>query len=155
PRDLTIHRAFEEQAEGTPKAMALLCDGKKWSYRQVNEEANRLAHRLVRQAIGPESLVGIFLPRSPETVIALLGTLKTGAAYVPLDPAYPPDRLRFMLDDASLSAIVTDSSIHNQLPPNAGGVIVLDRDQQLRGEPTTNLAPAVTGDQRADVISTP
>jgi amino acid adenylation domain-containing protein len=154
PRDLTIHRAFEEQAEGTPKAMALLCDGKKWSYRQVNEEANRLAHRLVRQGIGPESLVGIFLPRSPETVIALLGTLKTGAAYVALDPAYPPDRLRFMLDDASLSAIVTDSSIHNQLPPNAGGVIVLDRDQQLRGEPTTNLARAVTSDQRAYVIYT-
>jgi amino acid adenylation domain-containing protein len=154
PRDLTIHGAFEEQAEGTPKATALLCDGKKWSYRQVNEEANRLAHRLVRQGIGPESLVGIFLPRSAETVIALLGALKTGAAYVPLDPAYPPDRLRFMIDDASLSAIVTHSSIHNQLPANAEGIVVLDRDEQLRGEPTTNLARAVNSEQRAYVIYT-
>ena len=154
PRDLTIHRAFEEQARGTPDATALLCEGRRWTYRQINEEANRLAHRLVQQGIGPESLVGVFLPRSAEAVIALLGALKTGAAYVPLDPAYPSDRLRFMIDDASLSAIVTHSTIRDQLPTNAEGVVVLDRDNQLQGEPTTNIASAVSSDQRAYVIYT-
>jgi amino acid adenylation domain-containing protein len=154
PRDLTIHQVFEEQAQGTPQSTALLCDGRSWTYRQVNEEANQLAHRLAKQGIGPESLVGVFLPRSAEAVIALLGALKTGSAYVPLDPAYPSDRLRFMIDDSSLSAIVTHSSIQNQLPTNAEGVVVMDRDEQLRAEPTTNLDRAVSSEQRAYVIYT-
>jgi amino acid adenylation domain-containing protein len=154
PENLTIHRAFEAQAQGTPVSPALLCDGRSWTYRQINEAANRLAHRLVEHGIGPGSLVGIFLPRSAEAVIALLGALKTGAAYVPLDPTYPSERLRFMIDDAALSAIVTHSSIQDQLPAGAESVVVLDRDEQLRGEPTTNIGGAGSRDQRAYVIYT-
>ncbi len=154
PRSLPIHGAFEEQAQGAPNATALVCDGKRWSYRQVNDESNRLAHRLVNQGIGLGSLVGIFLPRSAEAIVALLGALKTGAAYVPLDPTYPAERLRFMIEDASLSAIVTHSSIQEQLPESATNVVVLDHDEQLRREPTTNIGRAISSDQRAYVIYT-
>jgi amino acid adenylation domain-containing protein len=157
PRNLTIHRAFEEQVERTPQATALRCEGRRWTYREINEEANRLAHRLVNEGIDSSSLVGIFLPRSAEVVIALLGALKTGAAYVPLDPTHPSERLRFMIGDAALSAIVTHSSIQEQLPANTKGVVVLDREERLRGEPTTNIASAVSSDQndpRAYVIYT-
>jgi amino acid adenylation domain-containing protein len=154
PHNLTIHRAFEEQAQGTPNAPALLCEQRTWSYRKVNEDANQLAHRLVEQGVSAGSLVGVFLPRSAEAVIALLGALKTGAAYVPLDPAYPSERLQFMIEDASLSAIVTHSSIQDQLPQSAKNVVVLDRDEQLRREPTINLARTVSSDERAYVIYT-
>ncbi|MFZ0538614.1 MAG: condensation domain-containing protein, partial [Candidatus Sulfotelmatobacter sp.] len=111
PRDLPLHRAFEEQVEARPGATALLFEGKKWSYREVNDRANRLARRLIESGVGPGSLVGIFLERSAEMVIALLGVLKAGAAYVPLDPAYPLERLKFLIEDAALSSIVTHSSI--------------------------------------------
>lgn len=154
PHNLTIHRAFEEQAQGTPNATALLCEQRTWSYRKVNEDANQLAHRLVEHGVSAGSLVGVFLPRSAEAVIALLGALKTGAAYVPLDPAYPSERLQFMIEDASLSAIVTHSSIQDQLPQSAKNVVVLDRDEQLRREPTINLARTVSSDERAYVIYT-
>jgi amino acid adenylation domain-containing protein len=154
PHSLTIHRAFEEQAEGTPNAKALLCEQRTWSYRKVNEDANQLAHRLVAHGISAGSLVGVFLPPSAEAVIALLGALKTGAAYVPLDPAYPSERLQFMIEDASLSAIVTHSSIQDQLPQSAKNVVVLDRDERLHREPTINLAPTVSSDERAYVIYT-
>ena len=157
PRDLTIHRAFEEQVERTPQATALRCEGREWTYRDINEGANRLAHLLVKQGIGPGSLVGIFLQRSAEVVVSLLGVLKTSAAYVPLDPAHPSERLRFMIEDPGLSAIVTHSSIQEQLPPNTKGVVVLDGDERLRGEITTNIASAASGDRsdlRAYVIYT-
>jgi amino acid adenylation domain-containing protein len=154
PHSLTIHRAFEEQAEGTPNARALLCEQRSWSYRKVNEDANQLAHRLVEHGISAGSLVGVYLPRSAEAVIALLGTLKTGAAYVPLDPAYPSERLQFMIEDASLAAIVTHSSIQDQLPQSAKNVVVLDHDEQLHREPTINLARTVSSDERAYVIYT-
>ena len=154
PRDLTLHQAFEQQVKRSPDATALLCEGAKWSYRQLNESANRLAHRLAKEGIGPESLVGIFFPRSVDAVIAMLGALKTGAAYVPLDPAYPAERLRFMIEDSSLSATVTHSSIANQLPANGGKVVVLDREEELRTEPATNIASSTSSDQRAYVIYT-
>ncbi|HET7892386.1 MAG TPA: amino acid adenylation domain-containing protein [Candidatus Sulfotelmatobacter sp.] len=157
PRNLTIHRAFEEQVERTPEATALRCEGRGWTYREINDEANRLGHWLVKQGIGSSSLVGIFLPRSAHAVVALLGALKTGAAYVPLDPMHPPERLRFIIDDAGLSAVITHSSIQAQLPPNTKGVVVLDREKRHLCEPTTNIASAASGDcanPRAYVIYT-
>jgi amino acid adenylation domain-containing protein len=154
PHNLTIHRAFEEQAQETPNATALLCEQRTWSYRKVNEDANQLANRLVEHGISAGSLVGVFLPLSAEAVIALLGALKTGAAYVPLDPAYPSERLQFMIEDASLSAIVTHSSLQDQLPQSAKNVVVLDRDEPLRRAPTINLARTVSSDERAYVIYT-
>jgi len=116
PRDLTIHRAFEDQVTRTPDATAIHFADKQWSYTDLNDRANRLARVLLKKGIGVGSLVGVFHERSAEMVIALLAVLKTGAAYVPLDPAYPMERLRFLIQDASLSAIVTHSIMRKQLP---------------------------------------
>ncbi|MGA9508448.1 MAG: amino acid adenylation domain-containing protein [Candidatus Sulfotelmatobacter sp.] len=155
PRDLPLHRAFERQVDARPDATALLFAEKKWSYRQLNDEANRLAHRLIASGVTPGSLVGIFLERSPEIVIALLGVLKAGAAYVPLDPAYPLERLKFLIEDAALSSIVTHSSIKGELPSNAQNVVVLDTDDNdVSDEAPGNPLVPVSSDQRAYVIYT-
>ncbi len=155
PRDLTIPSAFERQVERTPDATALLFAGKKWSYRQLNDEANRLAHRLIEKGVGVGSLVGVCVERSAEMVMALLGVLKTGAAYVPLDPAYPAERLKFLVEDASLSCVVTRSSLQNFLPDNVREVVVCDGDSSdAAGKPTTNPSRSIGSGERAYVIYT-
>ena len=155
PKDLTIPGAFERQVERTPDATALLFAGKKSSYRHLNDEANRLAQRLNDNGVGAGSLVGVCLERSAEMVAALLGVLKVGAAYVPLDPAYPAERLKFLVDDASLSSVVTRSSLQNLLPENVRNVVVCD-DQGKRAisKPTTNRARSIGSSERAYVIYT-
>src|ERR1700704_553714 len=99
PRDLHIHTAFERQAARTPEATALVFQGKKIPYWRINEDANRVAHYLIKKGVGPGALVGVSVERSPELTVALLGVLKTGAAYVPLDPSYPLQRLASTLED--------------------------------------------------------
>src|SRR5580700_7170399 len=154
-RDMPLHRAFEIQVNRSPDATAFLWAGRKWSYRQLNDEANRLADLLVEKGVTPGSLVGVFLERSAEMVVALLSILKAGAAYVPLDPAHPLERLRFLIDDASLGSIVTHSSIKNLLPENARNVLAFDTEGDgLSGEPTTNPSILVSSDQRAYIIYT-
>ena len=154
PRDLPLHQGFEKQVHASPRVTALLFAGKKWSYREVNEQANRLAHRLLESGVRPGSLVGVFLERSAEMVIALLGVLKAGAAYVPLDPAYPLERLRFLIEDAALSSVVTHSSIKGELPANAQNIVVLDTENGLNDEATNDPQVSVSSDQRAYVIYT-
>jgi amino acid adenylation domain-containing protein len=155
PRNLPLHRAFEGQVNAHPGATAFLFDGKKWSYREVNDQANRLARRLVKSGVGAGSLVGIFLERSAEMVIALLGVLKAGAAYVPLDPAYPRERLKFLIEDASLSGIVTHSSIKEDLPDNAHNIVALDtEDDGFSDDASGDPQVPVSSDQRAYVIYT-
>ncbi|MEE8525380.1 MAG: amino acid adenylation domain-containing protein [Thermoanaerobaculia bacterium] len=111
---IPIHRLFEAQVERTPNRVALLCGDETLSYRELNARANRLAHHLRQRTSGsrvagpPETLIGVCLQRSPEMVIALLAVLKAGAAYVPMDPAYPAERLRYMLEDAGIDCILTD-----------------------------------------------
>ena len=105
PRDKCIHEIFEAQASQTPDASALVYNEERLSYRELNERANRLAHYLLAAGVGAETVVGIMLERSPEVVVALLATLKAGAAYLPLDAAYPPARLRFMLEDAGAQVL--------------------------------------------------
>ena len=95
-----VHRWIEMQAERTPTAIALTCAGETLTYSQLNARANRLAHRLRAQGVGPEVLVGLCAGRSTAMVVGLLAVLKAGGAYVPLDPAYPAERLAFMLGDA-------------------------------------------------------
>jgi amino acid adenylation domain-containing protein len=112
PDDLCVHQWFESQVERTPEAVALICEGEQMTFRQLNERANQLAHRLQRLGVGPDSLVGICLERSLDLIAGLLGILKAGAAYVPLDPAYPRDRLQLMLEDAGAQIVVTPESLH-------------------------------------------
>src|SRR6266852_1169586 len=99
PRDLSIQGAFEQRALRSPDSTAVRFQGEKFTYRQINERANRLAHYLIRKGVQPGALVGIALERSPDMVVALLGVLKAGAAYVPVDFSYPVERLAFMLRD--------------------------------------------------------
>ncbi|MGW7276185.1 non-ribosomal peptide synthetase, partial [Streptomyces sp. NPDC054864] len=98
----------EERAAEAPDAVAVTFDGTQLTYRQLDEQANRLARLLISEGAGPERLVAVLLPRSTELIVALLAVLKSGAAYVPVDPAYPADRVAFLLDDAAPVLVLTD-----------------------------------------------
>src|SRR5262249_411840 len=98
------------------------------TYRELNERANRLAHHLRQHGAGSESLVGVLLERSPALIVALLGVLKSGASYVPLDPAYPRERLRFMLADAGAKVLLTRQSLRDELSPHDARVVCLDTE---------------------------
>ncbi len=107
PKDARIHRLFEAQVERTPEAIAVVFEDQQLSYRDLNRRANQLAHHLIGRGVGPDILVGIFVERSLDMIVGLLGILKAGGAYVPLDPDYPIERLGFMVRDAALSVVVT------------------------------------------------
>ncbi len=111
PKDKCIHQLFEAQVERTPEGIAVEFEDQQITYRELNRRANQLAHYLLTLAVGPEKLVGICVERSIEMVVGLLGILKAGSAYVPLDPAYPKERLRFMLKDANISVLVTQEKL--------------------------------------------
>ncbi|MCP4655863.1 MAG: AMP-binding protein, partial [bacterium] len=111
----TIHELFERQARRTPEAVALVFRDQRWSYRELDRRADQFAQHLRSLGVGgpasrPEARVGISAQRSAELVVALIAILKTGGAYVALDPAYPPERLAFMLEDAGVEVLVPDSS---------------------------------------------
>ena len=110
---LCIQHLFEAQVVRTPAAPALVAKEETLSYDQLNRRANRLAHRLQLLGVGPEVLVGLCLPRTPDLLIALLAILKAGGAYVPLDPAYPADRLRFQIQDSGAHLLLTTSSLEH------------------------------------------
>ena len=154
-RDLSIHEAFEQQVVRSPDSTALLFKGKKFSYQQVNEDANRLAHHLIKRGLQPGALVGIALQRSVEMVVALLAVLKAGAAYVPLDPSYPIERLTFMLQDSGVWGVVTISDIKEKLRHQMSNVVAADADGELVGtEPANNPASSRDSGQRAYIIYT-
>ena len=153
-RDLTIHGAFEQQVSRTPDATALLSEGNRWTYRHINDDANRLAHVLVKKGIGVGCLVGILLDRSVETVVALLAVLKTGASYVPLDRGYPAERIKLMFTDAALSGVITVSALQDRLPAEARNVVELDKLSEPKGESSTALPDSVSSEQTAYVIYT-
>ncbi|TDF82583.1 non-ribosomal peptide synthetase [Pseudomonas sp. H9] len=122
-----VQRLFELQAERTPDAPALVFGDQQLSYAELNRRANRLAHRLRDQGVGPEVLVGIAAERSLELVIGLLAILKAGGAYVPLDPDYPDERLAYMIEDSGIDLLLTQRPLRERLPL-AVGVQVLCLD---------------------------
>jgi len=154
PRDLTIQQAFEQQVERTPQATALLHAGKRWSYEQINRDANRLGHWLAKQGIGHDSRVGICLERSADTVVALLATLKSGASYVPLDPGFPKDRLQFMMEDAGLACVITQAAVCDKLPASAQKILGMDTEGSWRREASDNLGVSTSSTQVAYIIYT-
>ncbi|NEQ43848.1 MAG: AMP-binding protein [Leptolyngbya sp. SIOISBB] len=103
-----VHQQFELWAEQTPDAIALVAQGREYTYQQLNVRANQLARFLQQRGVGPEVLVGVCLPRSPELIIALLAILKAGGAYVPMDPGYPAERLEMMRTDAQMPLLLTN-----------------------------------------------
>jgi amino acid adenylation domain-containing protein len=115
PHERCIHQLFEAQVARTPEATALLFQGSSLTYLELNTQANRLAHHLITLDVRPDSLVAIALPRGIDMVVALLATLKAGAAYLPLDPAYPRERLAYMLADSAPCVLLTQSGMRAAL----------------------------------------
>jgi amino acid adenylation domain-containing protein len=124
----SIHQWFEAQVEQSPDTIALIFENQNLSYAELNHRSNQLAHELRSFGVESDHLVGVFLDRSFEMVIGLLGILKAGGAYVPLDPSYPAERLDFILADAQVDVILTQSSLLEKLPPQAAKIVLLDRD---------------------------
>lgn len=116
PRDKCVHELFETQVERTPDATAVVFGAEQFSYGALNRRANQLAHYLVGLNVGPEDVVALAVPRSIEMVVALLGVLKAGAAYLPIDPDYPAERLTFMLKDAGTACVLKTSEVLLTLP---------------------------------------
>jgi amino acid adenylation domain-containing protein len=129
PREKTVHELFEEQAERTPEAEALVFGEQRVSFGELDRRANRLAHFLRRRGVGPEVFVGVCLERSADAVTALLAVLKAGGAYVPMDPAYPAERLAFMLEDSGARVLVTRRGAGGRSGAPAG-VEVVDIDEE-------------------------
>lgn len=151
--------AFEEHAAQRGHAPAVVCGSKCLSYGAMNSAANRLARRLQRLGAGRNERVAVFLDRSPEMVTAVLAALKAGAGYVPLDTAYPPDRLLWMLEDCAPRVVITSSALRplleQCLPPGALPILLLiDADPLIAEESDANLDVAVRGDDLAYVIYT-
>ena len=128
PREELVHRAIESQAAQKPQQPAVVCGQQRLSYGQLEQRANKLARHLRQKGIGPGGLVGLYLGRSTEMVVAVLAVLKAGGAYLPLDPDYPGDRLAFALEDAAAAVVVTQEGLLGQVPQTAADLVVLDRD---------------------------
>ncbi|WNV05995.1 amino acid adenylation domain-containing protein [Candidatus Methylospira mobilis] len=125
--DACLHRLFETQAEQTPDALALRFEQQTLTYRELDSRANQLARFLQRQGVAPGDIVGLCVERSLEMVVAVLGVLKAGCAYLPLEPDYPQERLRSMLDDAEPALLLTFARLDNSLPGHRPRIF-LDRD---------------------------
>ncbi|HEX3695824.1 MAG TPA: amino acid adenylation domain-containing protein [Polyangia bacterium] len=153
-----LHEWVAAQAARTPEAVAVTQDDRALTYGELDRRASALAAHLRTSGLGagPSAVVGIFVERSPEMVVALLGTLKAGAAYLPLDPAYPPERIRFMLEDAAASVIITSRALAEDLPENGARLVRLDEsDNWEQAAPGSDAAaPAARPDDLAYVIYT-
>ena len=127
----TIHSVFEAAAERTPDAPAFLCEQQRLTYRELNQQANPLAWYLIQRGLKPGTLVAILLERSLDVPVAMLAVMKAGAAYVPLDPTYPKQRLAYMLEHSGAPFIITHRGLKNRLPAHDLQVVALDADESI------------------------
>jgi len=131
PEGSCIHELFDAQTRQTPDKVAVIFKGDRLTYRELNLRANQLAHYLQKLGVGPETVVGICVERSLEMVTGLLGVLKAGGAYLPIDPTYPKERLAFMLRDSQVPVLLTQSRLLDELPESEARVICLDQDWEV------------------------
>ncbi|MBI2359912.1 MAG: AMP-binding protein, partial [Deltaproteobacteria bacterium] len=126
--DRCFHHLLEAQVERSPEALAVVCGVDHLTYRELNQKANQLAHHLRALRVGSETLVGICMERAQEMMVALLGVLKAGAGYLPLDASYPRERLDYMLKDAQVPVILTQKRFLGKFPKHAAKTVSMDRD---------------------------
>jgi amino acid adenylation domain-containing protein len=126
PDTAALHQLIEAQVEKTPEQTALIFADQRRIYRELNSEANQLAHRLQHAGIKPDTLVGVCMERSLEMVVSLLAVLKAGGAYVPLDPTYPQERLAYMIQDAQVPVLLTQSHLLERLPRDSVTIMTVD-----------------------------
>ena len=155
PSAACIHTLFKAQAKSRPDAVALVSGGQRLSYGALNIRANRLAHHLCQLGVGPGSQVAICMERSQEMVVGLLGILKAGAAYVPLDPIYPAERLAFMLADCQASLLLTTTGLGASLPPHHAKVVCIDTaEETITRQSADNPSTGVSADSPAYICYT-
>ncbi len=155
PQNACVPRLVAVQAASTPDAVALVAGDQALTYRELNRQANQLAHYLRTLGVGPNVLVGCCVERSPDMVVGLLGILKAGGAYLPLDPSYPTERLSFMLRDAQAPVLVTQQCLATRLPALEAQIVCLDADAvRLSQQSETDPTSEVTVDDLVYVIYT-
>jgi len=153
-RDTCVHEQFEAQARRTPHAAALHFEGETLTYAVLNASANRVAHVLRAMGVAPGALVGLHVRRSAAMLIGALAIQKAGAAYVPLDPAYPADRVALYIEDSGAAVILTLADMVAGLPPHQAQVLCLDTDPRIAAAPETNPESGVSPSDLAYLIYT-
>ena len=153
PVEPTVHALFEAQVSRSPQAIAVVQGGTRVTYAELDAQANAVAAHLRTHGCCPGAMVGLFLERTPRMLAALLGTLKVGAAYVPLDPSYPVDRIGFMLQDAAMSVVITEDALVEQLPAGAHTLLRIE-DALADGGSTAHTPPSAGAGDTAYVIFT-
>ncbi|MEA2125487.1 MAG: hypothetical protein QOI80_2269 [Solirubrobacteraceae bacterium] len=150
-----VHERIAEQAAKTPDAVAVVSDAGRLTYAELQTRANQLSHELIAAGVEPGSLVGIVMERSADLLVAMLGVLQTGAAYVPIDPTFPPQRQEFMLADARAPVLLTQERFLGVIDPGDATVICLDRDRpRIDRRPSEPTGIAVDPGQTAYIIYT-
>jgi natural product biosynthesis luciferase-like monooxygenase protein len=153
-RNTCVHQFFEAQVARTPQATAVVFEGTALTYAELNQRANRVAHRLRGMGVKPGTLVGLYTPRSLELLIGALAIQKAGGAYVPLDPAYPADRVALYIEDSGAPVIVAAAALVASLPAHKAQVLVIDQDPQIATQPDTNVDSGVAPSDIAYMIYT-
>ena len=155
PKDGTIYELFEEQVTKTPDGIAVVYEDAQLTFKELNERSNKIAHYLRKMGVGADSFVAIAVDRSVEMIVGLLGIMKAGGAYIPLDPSYPQDRLEFMLEDAKPAILLTESKFVDKFSKYNGSVVLLDKDWSvIRQQLGSNLVPVALANNLACVIYT-
>ena len=155
PSDKSIHQLFEQQVEKTPNSIALVFEEEQLTYQQLNQKANQLAHYLQTLGVKPEVLVGICVKPSVDMIVGLLGILKAGGVYVPLDPNYPQERLAFMLEDSNLDIMLSQEALTENISDRNVPIVYLDKDRDvIARESFENLDRQATLDDIAYAIYT-
>ncbi|WP_157201893.1 non-ribosomal peptide synthetase [Massilia sp. Root335] len=138
PADKCVHQLFEEQVSRAPEADAVVFEGRSLTYKELNIKANQLAHHLISIGVKSNDRVGLYVERGVTMITALLGILKAGAVYVPLDPNYAIDRLSFMIDDCNPSVLLVQENLVDRLPVNNTTKVVINADSSFSGNASNN-----------------
>ena len=147
PKDASLAKLVEEQVERAPNAVAVIFEeSSSITYRELNERANQLAHELRKHGAGPDQLIGMCLNRSIDMIVALLAIIKAGAAYVPIDPDLPSERLRYMIEDSGARLLVTERNLVQDVAAFAGRTILLEDGDRRTNRIENRNIPARPGD---------